>query len=97
MASALDRFGGEYGGMRVSVVGIGQDGARQRVTWHLTAPANDGPEIPCTAAILLARRLAHGQIAEPGAHACMGFLTLAEFEPEFTRSGMRTRIEETAA
>jgi len=32
-----------------------------------------GPEIPCMAAILLARKLARGGVAQPGAFPCMGF------------------------
>jgi hypothetical protein len=50
-------------------------------TWQLTAPALDGPEIPCMAAILLARRLARGEVLQSGAFPCVGFLTLSEFAP----------------
>ncbi len=97
IAAALDRFGGEYGGMLVTVAGTAQDGSRQRISWQLTVPALDGPEIPCMAAILMARRLARGEILERGAHPCMGFLTLSDFEPEFSRWNVRTRIEENKA
>ena len=92
LASVWDRFGGPYGAMQVSVAGIRQDGAHERLTWDLTAPALNGPEVPCLAAILLARRLARGQLPERGAHPCMGFLSLGEFEPEFDRLGIRTQI-----
>jgi len=37
------------------------------------------------AAVLLARKLAQGGVAQPGAFSCMGFLTLPEFEAEFAR------------
>jgi uncharacterized protein YbjT (DUF2867 family) len=97
IASLLNRFGGPYGGMLVSTVGRAEDGTRRRIRWHLTAPARDGPEIPCMAAILLARRLARGQLSERGAYPCMGFLTLRDFEPEFARWGIRSRQEENAA
>jgi hypothetical protein len=93
-AAVFDRWAGDWGGMRVSVEGVGQDGARLRRTWQLSAPALHGPEIPCIPAILLARRIASGAVAERGAHACMGFLKLADFEPEFTRWGIRARIED---
>ena len=54
--------------MRVSVVGDRSDGGgRVRRTWQLTAPAMDGPEIPCMGAILLARRLARGEVFQSGA------------------------------
>ena len=97
IATALDRFGGEYGGMLVTADGTAQDGGRRRVCWQLTIPATDGPEIPCMPAILLARRLARGQLLERGAHPCLGFLTLRDFESEFSRWNVRTRIEESPA
>jgi hypothetical protein len=96
IASMLDPFGGPSGGMRVSVAGVRADGTHLRRTWLLSAPALYGPEIPCMAAILLARRISRGAIAVPGAHACMGFLTLDDFEPEFAHWGIRTRIEDVA-
>jgi hypothetical protein len=98
LAGMFDARAGEKGGMRVSVVGDRSGGAgRVRRTWQLIAPALDGPEIPCMAAILLARRLARGEVFEPGAFPCMGFLALAEFAPVFARWKITTRIEEVAA
>ena len=98
LESMFDAGAGEKGGMRVSVVGNRSDsGGRVRRTWQLTAPAMDGPEIPCMAAILLARRLARGEVFKSGAFPCMGFLTLSEFAPEFARWKITTRIEEVPA
>jgi hypothetical protein len=95
-AGLFDAGAGEKGGMRVSVVGNRSDGGRIRRNWQLTAPAMDGPEIPCMAAILLARRLARGEVFQSGAFPCMGFLTLLEFAPEFARWKITTRTEEAA-
>jgi len=98
LAGMFDAAAGEKGGMRVSVVGDRRDsGGRVRRTWHLTAPAMDGPEIPCMAAILLARRLARGEVFQSGAFPCMGFLTMSEFAPEFARWKISARMEEGAA
>jgi hypothetical protein len=94
MASCLDVFGSDNGGMLVSLAGTRVDGNRARVEWHLTAPGGHGPEIPCMAAILLARKLARGELSARGAFACIGFLGLADFEPEFARWGITTVIEE---
>jgi hypothetical protein len=69
---------------------------RARAEWHLTADRNHGPEIPCFAAVLLARKLQRGALAARGALPCMGLLTLAEFEPEFARWGMTSMVEEHA-
>ena len=96
-ATALGRFAGDKGGMLVSVIGEKDDGSRARIEWHLTVAATSGPEIPCLAAVLLARRLANGRLAERGAFACMGFLRLADFEPEFRRLAIVTSVEEHPA
>jgi hypothetical protein len=97
VASWLDAFGSERGGMLVSVGGTALNGGRKRIEWHLVADRNRGPEIPCMPAILLARKIARHRIAERGARACMGFLELAEFEPEFARRDIRTAIVEREA
>jgi saccharopine dehydrogenase-like NADP-dependent oxidoreductase len=96
-AFLLDSFGSERGGMLVSVTGTKTDGKRARIEWHLTANANCGPEVPCMAAVLLARKLARGEVSARGAMPCMGLLTLAEFEPEFARWCISTAVEESAA
>jgi hypothetical protein len=97
VASWLDAFGSERGGMLVSVTGTDAQGGRKRLEWHLVAEHNHGPEIPCMAAILLARKIARNEIAERGAHPCMGFLTLQEFGPEFARWGIRETLVEREA
>lgn len=79
---SFDRFGTELGGMRMQLRGL-RDGQERVLHWDLTAPMLHGPEIPCFAAILLARRLANGEPLPVGAHVCMGLLSLAEFEAEF--------------
>jgi hypothetical protein len=81
--------------MVVRVEGTDAQGTPARRAWHIAADDNHGPEIPCMAAILLARRLARGDDALPiGAHACAGLLALSEFEPEFARWGMVTDVVE---
>jgi hypothetical protein len=71
------------------------DGGRALLEWHLTAEASHGPEIPCMAAILLARKLSRGEIALRGAFPCMGLITLDEFESEFRRWRISTLIRES--
>jgi hypothetical protein len=97
VASHLDRFGSDKGGMLVRLTGSLVDGARGQVEWHLTAAENHGPEIPCMSAILLARKLARGEISARGAYPCMGFLSLQEFAPLFAQWGISSAIEEKAA
>jgi hypothetical protein len=94
LASWLDVFGSERGGMLVSVTGTNSQGGRKRHEWHLVADDNHGPEIPCMPAILLARKIARNGLVERGAYPCMGFLELKDFDPEFHRWSMRTTIVE---
>jgi len=95
-APALDFLGTATGGMVVRVQGLDASGRTVRRAWHITAAQDHGPEIPCMAAILLARKLARGEALPVGAHACMGLLQLAEFEPEFARWRMVTEVMDEA-
>ena len=94
IASLLDSFGGETGGMTVTLAGIRQNGTPNKLRWHVIAPDNHGPEIPCMPAVLLARKLAAGTMNRTGAMPCMGLVTLNEFAAEFAKWGMRTQVEE---
>jgi len=93
-ARLLDPFGSSVGGMVVRVAGQDARGMPAARAWHITADQDHGPEIPCMAAILLARRLARGEHIAPGAYACIGMHRLAEFAPEFSKWGMVTDVEE---
>ena len=95
-ARMMDFMGSALGGMVVRVEGIDASGALSRRSWHITADHDHGPEIPCMAAILLARRIARGQSLRIGASTCIGLLKLADFEPEFNRWGMVTEILDDA-
>jgi NAD(P)-dependent dehydrogenase (short-subunit alcohol dehydrogenase family) len=92
----FDGLGTPDGGMVVRVRGQDADARPLQLAWHITAPGHHGPEIPCMAAILLARRLARGEKLPAGAQACMGLLKLEDFAPEFARWGMITETLEEA-
>ena len=94
VARPLDFLGSALGGMVVRVAGIDLSGHPRQRAWNIAADTDHGPEIPCMAAILLARRLARAHGLPVGAFACYGMLPLAEFEPEFGRWGMTTVIIE---
>jgi hypothetical protein len=93
----FDPLGTPDGGMVVRLRGTDNNGAALRLAWNIFAPDHHGPEIPCMAAILLARRLARGDAPAPGATACMGLLELEAFAPEFARWGMRSELVEEDA
>jgi hypothetical protein len=90
----FDWLGTPTGGMVVRLRGEDCDGAPLQLAWHITADGHHGPEIPCMAAILLARRLARGEGLPVGARPCMGLLALFEFAPEFSRWRMATEVIE---
>jgi len=46
--------------------------------WLLHAAKGDGPQIPATPAIVLARKLAEGTLSVSGAMPCMGLFDLDE-------------------
>ncbi|KAF1720070.1 saccharopine dehydrogenase family protein [Pseudoxanthomonas wuyuanensis] len=99
LAGILDRISGVFdalgtskGGMVVRIEGLDAAGDPARRAWHIAADNGDGPEIPCMAAILLARKLAAGDAMAAGAYTAAGLLSLDEFEPEFARWGMLTDI-----
>ena len=94
IASKLDAFGTDTGGMTVTLAGVGQNGAPRTLRWQVIASDNHGPEIPCMAAVLLARKLAEGAVSQTGAMACMGLVTLEEFVAEFGKWQMQTSTEE---
>lgn len=93
---ALDPLGTPDGGMVVRLRGSGKDGAPLQLAWNILAPDHHGPEIPCMAAILLARRLARGEALPVGAMPCMGLVALEAFAPEFSRWGMQAELVEEA-
>lgn len=90
----LDPMGSALGGMVVRIEGIDESGSPARRAWHIAADHDHGPEIPCMAAILLARRLARGELLPIGARACTGLLALEEFAAEFARWRMVTDVVE---
>ena len=69
----------DKGGMFVTLEGAGKEGTPLRIEWNLIAEKNDGPHIPCGAAIALARKIAAGAPLQNGAMPCMGLLTVEEF------------------
>lgn len=93
-ANVFDPLGSALGGMVVRVAGLDAAGNPRKRAWHIAADHDHGPEIPCMAAILLARRLAGGEPMACGAHACVGLNKLADFEPEFAKWGMVTDVVE---
>ena len=91
-SNTLDRFGSALGGMVVRVRGIDGFGEPVQRSWHIAADGDHGPEIPCMAAILLARRIAAGSLCTSGACTSTSMLALEDFAPEFNKWNMVTDL-----
>ena len=88
----LARYGSDTGAMHVTMNGY-RRAHRLSVTWTLIAGQGDGPQIPCTPAIVLARKLAAGTLAARGALPCLGLFSLDECLKALADFHVRTTIE----
>ena len=79
--------------MEISVSGDGRGGEPLAMDWSLTAFDNHGPEVPCTPAIVLVKKLLSGEIPERGAMPCLGLFSLDEFIDELAGFSIATRFE----
>lgn len=90
MAQRLLPFGSDVGAMDVIVTGLDGKGRPAHAQWTLRADGNRGPYVPVLTALALLRRFRAGQPPAPGARACVGILTLAEFADDFAALGIVT-------
>jgi hypothetical protein len=93
LSDPLSRFGSDLGGMHVHIDGLDTHGKPHRLRWFLIAGSGDGPMIPCIASIVLARKLARGQLRCSGARQCVDMLTLEEFQFEVRDLDIRYVVE----
>ena len=93
MSEWFVRFGSDVGGMAVELRGSDMQGKPLHLCWWLDADAGDGPQVPVTPAIMLARRLADGLVEAKGAMPCMGLLTLEQIVEGFDGFALRTGVE----
>ena len=83
----------DKGAMFIEMSGEGVDGSALRRTWYLLAERNDGPNIPCGAAVALVAKLAAGESLPRGAMPCVGLLTSAEYLAPLRHLNIREIVE----
>lgn len=93
IAERLKHLGSDAGAMHVDVVGDDHDGRRLQRRWTLVARDGSGPEIPCTAAVLIADRLRRGQLIQRGARPCLDLFTLDDFMAELAAWPIEAHID----
>jgi NAD(P)-dependent dehydrogenase (short-subunit alcohol dehydrogenase family) len=70
----FDACGGGDSGFYMTLRGVGRDGKPLGVNFSLTARSGDGVLIPSLPSIILAKRLARGEIKIAGAQPCLGLI-----------------------
>lgn len=78
----FDGLGTADGGMHVILSGKDRQGNPHKRTWFIVAFDGKGPHIPTVPAIILARKLATGELEYTGASACVGMVSLKEYLAE---------------
>ncbi len=79
IAFLFDWMGTSRSGFHMYLSGIGHDGSAKTVHFFLIARSGHGPYIPCMPAILLARKLARGELSITGATPCVDLIGLDEY------------------
>ncbi len=92
LGRGMRRFGSDRGGMRIRLLGKGPDDGPVEVDWNLLALDNHGPEIPCTAAVVLVRKLLRDEVFVRGALPCLDMFTEDEFMQELRDFSVSTEV-----
>lgn len=91
IATTLQRFGSDRGGMSVRAKGIDAEGRPVVAEWALIAEQGDGPHIPVLPALALIKALISDDLKRTGAMPCVGLLNLENILVEFSRLHITTR------
>jgi len=91
MKQALRFLGSNVGGMTVTLEGRDRDNTPRRVDWRLIA-RGDGPYVPATPSVVLAKGLLAGRLAARGAMPCVGLLALNDVLEEFADLDISTAL-----
>ena len=94
LSKRLIGLGSDRGGMHIRITGVDQSQSRKVLAWYLTAENNHGPEIPCSPALVLIRKLINDETELHGAYPCLGLVTLKEFKEEVSKLEISWVVEE---
>ena len=79
LSSRFNKFGSASSAFHMDLSGKDSTGSNKTIRFELIAKNGDGAKIPCVPAILLAKKLASGEINSIGAKACVGLITKDEY------------------
>jgi hypothetical protein len=95
ISNRLIGMGSDVGGMQIILSGNTTDNLPMSITWNLTARQNHGPEIPCSPALILARKLAADEISARGAFPCLGMFSMSDLSNEVSDFDIGWSIDES--
>jgi hypothetical protein len=79
MTKLFNRLGSAGSGFHMTLTGTGHDGAPLQRKFMIIARSGHGVYIPCIPAILLAQRLARGELPQRGATPCVDLIDLDSY------------------
>jgi hypothetical protein len=82
LSNLLNCFGTTNSGMHMLITGKDRFGRFKEIKWFIIAKNNEGSQIPCVPAIVLAKKLFANALKERGAMPCINILTLEEYLDE---------------
>ncbi|WP_152224024.1 saccharopine dehydrogenase family protein [Pseudomonas sp. SCB32] len=97
LAVAMQPLGDGRSGMFVQVKGADEAGNALTLCWELIALDDHGPNIPCMAAVALARKLAAGRLDQRGAMPCVGLISVEDYLAELEGLKISHGTREVAA
>lgn len=79
LSRLFDPLGTKNSGFYMTLSGKDNSGKDKEITFDLVARQGDGLNIPAVPAIVMAKKIANGQITQTGAYPCIGFITLDDY------------------
>jgi len=95
VSDRLIGLGSDVGGMHIRISGSSRDNESKSVTWNLVARQNHGPEIPCSPALILARKLVANAIDVRGALPCLGLFSMSDIKNELSDFDVEWNVSES--
>ena len=82
IARLFDCLGSSESGFHMLLSGTDEDGHSHSIICYLIAKSGHGPYIPCAPSIILAKKLARGELKQIGAYPCVGIIDLPTYMDE---------------
>lgn len=79
----FDWLGSANSAFHMELAGRDKNGNDKTINFELIARSGDGPYIPCMPAILVAQKIAAGELQDVGAKACIGIISKDEYLAAF--------------